>query len=153
VIRACRSLRASYNIPIKISTHFFVKISGANESFIRDQSEDIKTLARGSAVDVNQPESDVVGTFIVDDSLTVLMDVKGLIDYDVEIDRLQKNLKSTLPLIEQLSKKMSVSGYEANVPDDLKLANKEKQEALIKKKLDLEGAILNLEKLKSLDQN
>lgn len=151
VIRACRSLRASYNIPAKVLTHFFVKISGINESFVLDQIEDIKTLAKGCAVDVNKTETDVVGTVIVDDTLTVLMDVKGLIDYKVEISRLQKNLQSTIPLIEQLTNKVMARGYEANVPVDLKSANRDKLDALLKKKVDLEEAICNLKELESLD--
>jgi valyl-tRNA synthetase len=151
-VRACRSLRASYNIPLKTLTHFFIKISGPGESHVTDQIDDIKTLGKASAVDINKPESEVVGTVIVDDTLTVMMDVKGLVDYKVEIGRLQKNLKTTVPLIEQLEKKMSTEGYEVNVPDDLKAANKEKLEALQKKKTDLEEAITNLEKLELLDK-
>lgn len=156
VIRACRSLRASYNIPIKTLTHFYIKIkSGPTEQHVRDQLLDIQTLGKASIVDINPPVEDtstaVVGTVIVDDTLTVLMNVKGLVDYKVEIGRLQKNLKSTIPLIEQLEKKMKAEGYENNVPDELKIANKEKLEALYKKKMDLLDAITNLEQLQALD--
>jgi valyl-tRNA synthetase len=151
VVRACRSLRASYNIPLKVLTHFFIKISGPGEAHITEQAADIQTLGKGSIVDINKPESEVVGTVIVDDTLTVMMDVKGLVDYKVEIGRLQKTLKSTVPLIDQLEKKMAADGYEVNVPEDLKVANKEKHEALQKKKIDLEGAITNLEKLELLE--
>ena len=41
---------------------------------------------------------------IVDDSVTVLMDLKGLVDFKVELARLQKGLKSTLPQIEKIEK-------------------------------------------------
>jgi valyl-tRNA synthetase len=151
VVEACRSLRASYNIAHKVQTNFFVKVTGPGEAAIRDQVDDIKTLGKANTVSINSGESDVVGTVVVDDTLTVLMDVKGLVDYKVEISRLQKSIKSTLPAIQTLEQKMAADGYEENVPVDLKEANQKKMESLIGKKSDLEEAIANLEKLQLLD--
>jgi valyl-tRNA synthetase len=152
VIDACRKLRASYSIAHKVSTHFFVKVSGPGEEAIFNQVEDIKTLAKASAVDINIQESEVVGTVVVDDSLTVMMDVKGLVDYEVEIGRLQKNMKTTLPAIQMLETKMSADGYNEKVPEDLKEVNKAKLESLLGKKAELEAAIAILEKLQQLDR-
>jgi valyl-tRNA synthetase len=151
VVKACRAIRASYHIAHKVQTHFFVKVSGPGEAAVRDQVDDIKTLGKGSVVDINGTESEIVGTVVVDDNLTVLMDVKGLVDYKVEISRLQKHLKSTLPAMQSLETKMAADGYEANVPDDLKQANKEKLDSLRGKKADLEEAIANFERLQALD--
>jgi valyl-tRNA synthetase len=144
VIEACRSLRASYNIAHKVQTHFFVKITGPGEAAVRGQIEDIKTLGKASAVDINETESEIVGTVVVDDTLTVLMDVKGLVDYKVEIARLQKSM---------LEQKMAAKGYEDKVPEDLKEENKKKLESLLGKKSDLEEAIANLQKLQLLDKD
>jgi valyl-tRNA synthetase len=152
VIEACRSLRASYNIAHKVQTNFFVKISGLGESAIRKHIDDIKTLGKASSVSINSTESDVVGTVVVDDTLTVLMDVKGLVDYKVEISRLQKSMNTTMPAIHTLEQKMAADGYQENVPEDLKLANMRKLESLLAKKSDLEEAIANLEQLQLLDQ-
>lgn len=155
VIKACRSLRQSYNIANKVQTHFYLKASGATEAAVKAQIDDIKTLGKASAVEINIPDADIpetAGTVIVDDQLTVLMDVKGLVDYKVEIKRLQKNLKSTIPTMQTLVNKMAVDGYEVNAPDALKLANTERLEALQKKKTELEEAIANFEKLELLDQ-
>jgi len=152
VIEACRSLRASYNIPHKTQTHFFIKCSGPGEAAIREQVDDIKTLGKASAVDINGKESEIVGTVVVDDSLTVLMDVKGLVDYKVEIARLQKSLKSTMPAIETLQRKMAADGYAEKVPMDLQEANKTKLESLLGKKTEVGTAIENLEKLQLLDK-
>jgi valyl-tRNA synthetase len=151
VVKACRTLRDSYNIAHKVLTHFFVKVSGPGEAAILDQVDDIKTLGKASAVDTNGTESDVVGTTIVDDTLTVYMDVKGLVDYNVEIDRLKKHLKTTLPAIESLEKKMAMEGYDEKVPEDLKKTNAEKLESYLVKKNELEEAIANLERLQLLD--
>lgn len=156
IVKACRSLRASYSIPNKTLTKFFVKVSGPGEAAGEAQLDDIKTLGKASDLVLNAPDSDVpatVGTTIVDDQLTVLMDVKGLIDFTVEIGRLQKTLKSTLPQIDQMEKKMAADGYEEKVPDDLKALNTERLEALRKKKADLEEAIASFEKLQVLESS
>jgi valyl-tRNA synthetase len=156
IIKACRSLRASYNIANKVLTHFYVKVSGPAESAAIAQLDDIKTLGKASLVEINPADGDIpqtAGTVIVDDQLTVLMDVKGLVDYKIEIERLQKNLNSTIPAIKSMETKLSADGYEQNAPDDLKLSNKEKLEALLKKKAELEEAIGNFERLAELDKN
>jgi valyl-tRNA synthetase len=155
IVKACRALRASYNIANKVLTHFYLKVSGPTEAAVIAQLDDIKTLGKASFVDVNPADADIpdtAGTVIVDDQLTVLMDVKGLVDYDIEIKRLKKNLNSTSPSIKALESKLSADGYAQNAPDDLKASNKEKLEALLIKKTELEGAIANFERLRALDQ-
>ena len=151
VVEACRSLRASYNIPHKVLTSFFVKVTGPGENAILNQIDDIKTLGKALTIGVNSTESEVVGTVVVDDSLTVYMDVKGLVDYKVEIARLQKTIKTTVPAIQSLQQKMAADGYEENVPVELKEANQQRLESLLGKKSDVEEAITNLEKLQLLD--
>lgn len=154
VINACRSLRASYNIKNSDLTDFYLKASGSFELSAANQKDDIQTLGKAAAVYINVGEGDIpetVGTLVVNDQLTVLMNMKGLVDYKVEITRLQKTLKSTLNPLEQLKKKMEADGYEDKVPDDLKKANAEKLEALIKKKEEVEIAIGNFERLASLE--
>lgn len=152
VIEACRKLRASYNIPHKTQTKFFVRISGEGEGCVVDQVEDVKTLGRASSVEINGQEGEVVGTVVVDDALTVTMDVKGLVDYGVEIGRLQKNLGTTVQQIETLEKKMEVDDYEEKVPVDLKQANSQRLLSLQVKKKEIEEAVANLERLAELDK-
>jgi len=155
IVKSCRSIRASYHIPNKTLTRFFIKIAGDGAQIAEAQIDDIKTLGKAESADINPPDDKVpatVGTIIVDDQLTVLMDVHGLVDFKVEISRLQKNLKSTLPLIHSLEQKISAEGYEEKVPEDLRKSNQEKLESLQKTKLDLEEAIANMEKLELLDK-
>lgn len=156
IVKACRSLRASYHIPHKTLTHFFVKIGESIEGAVKAQVDDIMTLGRASAVDINPSEADVpatVGTVIVDDQLTVLMNVKGLIDFKVEIARLEKNLKSTVPQLETLKRKMAADGYEDKVPEDLKQSNSERCESLEAMIKELEGAIANFKTMAVLEAN
>ncbi|KAL7575005.1 hypothetical protein ACA910_010822 [Epithemia clementina (nom. ined.)] len=154
IIKACRSLRSSYNIQNKTLTVFYIKASGPTATAATDQTSDIQTLGKASVVNINTPDSEIptsVGTLVVDDQLTVLMDMKGLVDFKVEIGRLQKTLKSTEPLIETLRKKMTADGYEENVPDDLKAANIAKMDALVKTKEEVESAMANFERLAALE--
>jgi valyl-tRNA synthetase len=153
IVKACRSLRASYRILPKTLTHFFIKIT-EREEVAKDQSDDIMTLGCGSCVDINVPDEEIpdsVGTMIVNDSITVLVDMKGIVDFKTEIGRLNKNLKKAKGPLEQLEMKLAADGYNENVPDDLKQANEEKLEGLKKQVSDIEEAIANFEKLLSLE--
>lgn len=153
VVRACRSLRASYHIPNKTLTNFFLKASTEAASDAAKQLDDIKTLGKASNVGINALDvPKTVGTFIADEKVTVYMDVKGLIDFKIEIGRLDKNLKATIPQIELLERKMAAEGYE-KVPEDVRQANEERLESLQKKRGDLEEAIADFEKLALLEGN
>lgn len=155
IIKACRSLRTSYNIGNKVLTHFFVKVSsGAAEEAANSQMDDIKTLGKASTVDINPKDGSVpesVGIVVVDDQTSVLMDLTGLVDYAAEIKKLEKSLLKTMPVLNALEKKMNAPGYEAKVSADLKAANEEKLNGLKKKASDLDAAISKFQKLAALE--
>ena len=155
-VKGCRSLRASYKIVNKNLTHFFVNITGdSNIAAIQAQTSDIVTLGKASKVDINPPADSIpetVGTIIVDDSLTLLMDLAGMVDFKVEIKRLQKDLNGAKKPLENLERKMAADGYEQKVPDNLKKANIEKLESQKKVVADIEEAIANFERLLSLEE-
>jgi valyl-tRNA synthetase len=155
IVKACRSLRSSYNIQPKDLTHFFVKMTDEGQAAAAlTQVDDIKTLGSGSQVDINPPDAnvpDTVGTMVVNDSMTVLVDLKGMVDFKTEIGRLNKNLGKAKGPMEQLEKKMVTSGYQENVPEDLKQENVEKLSGLKKKCADIEEAIVNFERLLNLE--
>lgn len=155
IIKACRSLRASYHIANKQLTHFYLKITGAGEAAATSQTDDIMTLGKASAVDINPKEDDVpqsVGIVVIDDQTTLLMDLTGLVDYNAEVAKLSKTLNSTLPALQSLEKKMSAAGYEENVSEELKKANVDKLDGLKKKVADIEAAIANFERLSLLEK-
>ena len=155
IVKACRSLRASYNIQPKDLTHFFIKMTEGAD-VVQTQVDDIMTLGSGSQVDINPPDEDIpdsVGTMVVNDTITVLVDLKGKVDFKTEIGRLNKNLKKTKGPMDQLENKMTTDGYQENVPDDLKIANGEKLVGLKKKCADIEEAIVNFERLLTLEDN
>jgi valyl-tRNA synthetase len=155
IVKACRSLRASYQITNKTLTGFYLKVA-EGEEVVLSQIDDIKTLGKASSVEVNVAEESLpkeVALDVVNDQMTVLMNIKGLVDYGVEIKKLEKKLKKDLPLLKNLESKMNADGYEENVPDDLKTANAEKLDSLKKKIADIQDAIENFKILAQNEKN
>lgn len=154
IIKACRSLRASYRIHNSKLTHFYIKMS-SGEEIAKNQADDIATLGRASAVDVNPPAESIpeaVGAQVVNDTITVMVDLKGMVDYKQEIQRLNKSLKKTANPLQTLERKMAADGYEEKVPEHLKKANTEKLGAYKKEISEIEETIANFERLLSLEE-
>lgn len=154
IVKACRSLRASYGILNKTLTKFYVEVAPSIEDAVRAQCDDIRTLGRGETVIINAepasiPES--VGIDVVDEFTTVKMDIKGLVDYDAEIKKLEKNLGKTLPSMKNLEKRMNAEGYKKKDNKDLKKKDGEKLEGLKKKVADIEVALDKFRTLKKLE--
>uniref|UniRef100_A0A7S1FW38 Valine--tRNA ligase, mitochondrial n=1 Tax=Corethron hystrix TaxID=216773 RepID=A0A7S1FW38_9STRA len=149
IVRACRSLRSSYQINHKDLAKFYVKVAPGSdaEKYIVAQTDDIQTLGRASSVSVNVEVPDSVGIVIVDDQCTLYMDLAGLVDFQAELAKLQKNLGKTLPSVKNLATKMQAAGYEEKVKAEIKAQNVEKLEALKKKVADLETAIETFKRL------
>eukprot|EP00592_Proboscia_alata_P007361 CAMPEP_0194354082 /NCGR_PEP_ID=MMETSP0174-20130528/2268_1 /TAXON_ID=216777 /ORGANISM="Proboscia alata, Strain PI-D3" /LENGTH=1086 /DNA_ID=CAMNT_0039122851 /DNA_START=57 /DNA_END=3317 /DNA_ORIENTATION=- len=157
IIRACRSLRSSYNIGNKVLTTFFVKVppGGAHEEAALKQTRDVMTLGRAGSVIVNAKPEDIpqsVGIVIVDESTTVQMDLTGLVDYDAEILKLGKSLSKTLALESTLTKKVTAPGYEEKASELLKKVNRDKLEGFQKKSAEMEIAITNFKRLAGLEK-
>jgi len=155
IVKACRSLRTDYNIANKKLTTFYVEVSPSIESSVKDQIDDIKTLGKAESVHLNisDPKAipEAVAIDVVDDLTTVKMDLAGLVDYDAEIRKLEKNLGKTKPLFDSLEKKVGAEGYKTRAKEELKKKDAEKLEGLRKKVGDIEEAIGKMKKLKEID--
>ena len=154
IVGACRSIRAAYHITDKTLTHFYLKMKTSAEA-AKKQVKDIMTLGKASKVDINPDDSTIpetIGTQVVDDSLTVLVDLAGIVDFKTEIQRLNKNLKNAKNPLDNLQRKMAAPGYEDKVPEKLKKDNIEKLDGLKKKVSDIEDAIAKFERLLTLEE-
>lgn len=127
VIHAGRSLRSSYGILPSAKAEFYVK-SGSEERhvIVSSQADDIATLAKGSIakpiMDEEPPEGCAV--HIIDDQSQVHVMLRGLVDFDVEIKKLKKQLDEKVePQIDSLSKKMAAPGYADKVPEGVRETN------------------------------
>jgi valyl-tRNA synthetase len=133
-----------------------VKVApGKAEAAAKSQTDDIKTLGKAASVDINHKEDAIsksVGIVVVDEATTVLMDIKGLVDYAAEIKKLEKQVSKTMGPMMQLEIKMAAPGYDDNVSSDIKATNTERLDAMKKKGADIEEAIANFKNLASLEE-
>ena len=130
--------------------------SGQPEDAAKSQTEDIKTLGKAETVEINLAEDAIpksVGIVVVDESTTVLMDIKGLVDYAAEIKKLEKQISKTAGPMQQLETKMAAPGYSNNVSDEVKATNNERLEGLKKKMADIEEALANMKNLAELEKS
>ena len=89
----------------------------------------------------------------LDESTTVMMDIKGLVDYANEIKKLEKQLGKTKGPMEQLETKMAAPGYGDNVSDEVKATNTERLDGMKKKSADIEEAIANFKNLMEIEKS
>ena len=128
-IRGARSIRAEYKIANHVKPNFYYRYTGSN-NFFQDASLrlDFCTLARGErldelAADLPTPKGYCVK--VINEQMSLLVDLSGIIDVDIELARLTKEVDRLLPIIDSYKKKMSASDYE-KVPEKVRLDNKEK---------------------------
>ncbi|KAI9138706.1 tRNA synthetases class I-domain-containing protein [Paraphysoderma sedebokerense] len=84
----------------------------------------------------------------INNELSILLLVKGIVDIDGEIEKLEKKLKKAEHGKDGLKKKMSVEGYEEKVKEEVKEANLTKMKALDSEIELITKAIANFMKLK-----
>ena len=88
-------------------------------SILEGRKDDCSTLMRAASVtignDITPPKG--CGQKLVDDKLSVLVDLKGLVDADAEIKKLQKELKTVEPLVAKLEAKIKDARYLAKAPE------------------------------------
>jgi len=149
IIRACRSLRSSYQINNRDLATFYLRVEEGSDAHVaaQGQADDIRTLGRASELVVNGSVPASVGIVVVDETCTLYMDLAGLVDFQAELAKLEKVLAKTTPLLQNLEKKVAAKGYAEKVKEEIKAQNVEKIEAFKKKVADLETAIGTFRKL------
>ena len=131
-VKACRKLKKQYNIPNKDAPAFYLKSANSNANIAKFLG-DIETLGGGKVTTdcTNVPETSAVD--IVDDDLTVHIDLAGLVDFDKEIAKIEKEKGKLEPLINLAKLKMEKEGYEERVKESIRLKDKEKLDGLLNK--------------------
>lgn len=121
VVGAVRSIRARYSISPKQELNVCVKPADKNTAdLISAQSELINRLANISSlnVDVNieKPNSSSV---VVVNNIEIFIILEGLVDFDAERNRLQKELKALQKDEQMFSKKLSNPGFLNNAKPEV----------------------------------
>ena len=152
-IHAARSLRVDYKIPNHVKADFYYRTeSNAMLTALKSQEQDFCTLAKGNIftyLDVNTPNPNKnLCVKVINDSLSLLVDLTGLIDIDQEINRLNKEKDRLEPVIDQYKRKIAAPGYSTKVPEAVQAVNTEKLASAEAELIATLAAIDNFEKMK-----
>jgi len=131
-IHGARSLRSEYKVANHIKAEFAFQ-SKSNDLFntLTSLSLDFSTLAKASSFTSLSVDSTPKGycVKVINDQLSILVNLTGIIDIDIEINRLTKDIERLTPLINTYKRKMTAADYESKVPESVRISNIEKLNA------------------------
>ena len=148
-INNARSMRTQYSIANHVKTNFYFRTENVDiRGLLEAQADDFCTLCRGNffvAEDNDTPKACSIK--VVNDELSILVDLTGIVDWDQEITRLTKDMEKLLPLTESLHRKIVSPGYD-KVPDAVKEQNTQKLSQYSTEMQNLQNAIAEFENLR-----
>jgi valyl-tRNA synthetase len=141
VIRAVRNIYSEMNVPPSSKARIFVKVSDdATRSVLSEHAAYIYHLASASEVkierDIQKPASSATA---VVSGVEIYVPLIGLIDVEVEKERLTRRLEKIITELDRTDKRLANESFLAKAPDDIIAKEKAKKE-------DLDGLRANLEK-------
>jgi len=130
MIASARSLRADYNVTSgSVKTNFYYRSDSPEViAAINVFEMDFCTLAKGNYLKLLNPIGEAPKGCcirVINDRVTLFIDLSGIIDIDGEISRLEKEKERISGAFEQFKRKVSAPGYD-KVPENVKLLNAEK---------------------------
>lgn len=135
VVSAVRNIRSELNIAPSVKLGLFIKAKGKDEKFLLDQAELIKNLAgletMEAGPDINPPQG--CGSSVVR-GYELFVPLKGFVDIDGEIKRLNKELAKLDKELTFISKKLANPGFLNNAPQEVVDKEQAKAEEMGEKK-------------------
>lgn len=126
VAKAVRSARSDYNIPAKTKTEAFIISSDAKTTSVIDKFKiDLQTLAYCSSIEIANEAPTGCAILTVSSQCEVHLVLKGIIEVDKEIVKLEKKRELLQLSITKLKQKMGVEDYEKKVPANVQEDNTE----------------------------
>ncbi|XP_017772804.1 PREDICTED: valine--tRNA ligase [Nicrophorus vespilloides] len=145
VSKAIRSARSDYNIPNKTKTEAYIKCSdGSIETIVKKLSNALQTLSFCSKSDVNLDAPIGCTILTVSNKCEVHLLLKGLIDPEKEIAKMERKLDMLKGTEEKLKQAMGVADYTTKVPQEVQESNTEKLSQTIAEIQRLEVAMESL---------
>lgn len=123
-VSACRALRQTYNIANKDRPSFYAKCGPECAVVLSAQRGDVETLGKG-VLKINEEPPKASAIFVVDDDLSIYMDLAGMVDPAKELKRLAKEKGKIESQIADLEKKMGKPLYEEKVKEEIKQKDRE----------------------------
>lgn len=127
VARAIRSARSDYNIPNKTKTEAYILCDDekSNETIKRFQSE-LQTLSYCSKIEIVKSPPTGCAILTISAQCEVHLMLKGIIEAEKEIAKLQKKRELLQGTVGKLNQLMNSADYATKVPADVQSANQEK---------------------------
>ncbi|XP_066148110.1 valine--tRNA ligase [Euwallacea fornicatus] len=127
VAKAIRSTRSDYNLQNKMKTEAYLHSNDASTSeILQKYAAALQTLAYCSKTPVNENSPDGCTIITVSDKCEVHLLLKGLIDPEKEISKIQKKLEFLQSTKQKMTQIMSVANYASKVPSEVQQTNAEK---------------------------
>lgn len=146
IISAIRSLRSAMNLPAGAKLHAFVKDAAAETlSVVERQKALICKLARLEELDAlgnREVTKDMVQT--VSREAAILIPLKGVVDFEAERARLQKELETLNKNLEGYSRKLNNESFVAKAPAAVVAEEKRRQAEAQENKSKVEEALARI---------
>ena len=146
IISAIRSLRSAMNLPAGAKLHAFVKDAAAETlSVVERQKALICKLARLEELDAlgnREVTKDMVQT--VSREAAILIPLKGVVDFEAERARLQKELETLNKNLEGYSRKLNNESFVAKAPAAVVAEEKRRQAEAQENKAKVEEALARI---------
>lgn len=124
--KAIRSARSDYNIPAKTKTDAFIICSDDSlSSILSNFKSDLQTLSYCSSSEIVKEAPKGCAILTINAQCEVHLLLKGIIEADKEIGKLEKKREQLQQTIVKLQQKMSVADYEKKVPQSIQEDNTE----------------------------
>jgi len=130
VVTAVRSVRSELNVPPGKKSDLYIRVdSEAFATLLENHYEYFRSLARVEKLQcgttVKKPPTSASAVI---SGAEIFIPLAGLIDLDVERNRLQKNLNELTKQLEKVSKKLANADFLANAPNDVIERERSKKE-------------------------
>ena len=147
LISAVRSIRVEKNIPSKSRPCIILKnVNLEKKRIINENKNLIINLAKLSEIEFSSDEEVINEKFIVTtiDNITLMLPLEGLIDFDGERNRLNKELTDINNEIDIINKRLSNPMYIEKAPSNVVNEVRNKQSIFNQRKVEIEKALLNI---------
>jgi valyl-tRNA synthetase len=145
LISAIRSLRAAMNLPAGAKLHAYVKSGAADLQIVANQNKLICTLARLeelAPLGDKEISKDMVQT--VCHEATILIPLKGVVDFAAERERLQKELDTLNKNLEGYARKLENESFVAKAPAQVVEQEKRRRSEALENKAKVEEALARI---------
>ena len=143
LISSVRTIRSQMNVPPNKLCNMVVQCNTKQKSILNSYSLIIESLAKIDNIEMTEDakKPSQSATAIVD-NMEIFIPLEGIIDFDLEKDRLQKRINELKMHLVNVKKKLENKDFLNRAPENVILHEKEKKENMI---LELDKITKNLE--------